>query len=109
MADEVASTQDAVQDGVNDPSNDVLTDAEDYEIGDRIRYWMKAEVPEAIGEIEVYYLLDRMSVGQTFVNDVASGNRSAQMEVWGKTLTGDMVYIPRYSGTVENYRVVSKE
>ncbi|MBQ7049079.1 MAG: LPXTG cell wall anchor domain-containing protein, partial [Firmicutes bacterium] len=66
-------------------------------------------VPVTIGEIEVYYLLDRMSVGQTFVNDVADGNKIAQMEVWGKTLAGDMVYIPRYNGTVENYRVVSSE
>ena len=108
VADEGAETQYEVQDGVNDPANDVLTDAEDYEIGDTIRYWMKAEVPSTIGEIEVYYLLDRMSVGQTFVNDVASGNQRAQMEVWGKTLSGDMVYIPRYTGTVENYRVVSE-
>jgi len=109
VADEGAGTQYEVQENVNDPSNDVLTDAEDYEIGDSIRYWMKAEVPVTIGEIEVYYLLDRMSVGQTFVNDVADGNKIAQMEVWGKTLAGDMVYIPRYNGTVENYRVVSSE
>ena len=107
VADEGEKTQYEVQDGVNDPANDVLTDAEDYEIGDIIRYWMKAEMPSTIGEIEVFYLLDRMSVGQTFVNDVADGNRRAQMEVWGKTLSGDMVYIPRYTGTVENYRVVS--
>lgn len=109
VADEGAKTQYEVQDGVNDPANDVLTDAEDFEMGDTIRYWMKAEVPSTIGEIEVYYLLDRMSAGQTFVNDVADSNRRAQMEVWGKTLEGDMVYIPRYSGTVENYRVMSAE
>ena len=107
VADEGNGTQYEVQADVNDPSNDVLTDAEDYEIGDTIRYWMKAEVPATIGEIEIYYLLDRMSVGQTFVNDVADGNQAAQMEVWGKTLSGDMVYIPRYSAAVENYRVVS--
>lgn len=109
VADEGAATMYEVQDGVNDPSNDVLTDAEDYEIGDMIRYWTKAEVPSTIGEIEVFYLLDRMSVGQTFVNDVADGNRMAQMEVWGKSVSGEMVYIPRYSGTVENYRVVSAD
>ncbi len=109
VADEGARTQYEVQDGVNDPGNDVLTDTEDYEIGDTIRYWMKAEVPATIGEIEVYYLLDRMSVGQTFVNDVAGGNKAAQMEVWGRTMAGDMVYIPRYSGTVENYRIVSSD
>ncbi len=109
VADEGAATQYEVQDGINDPSNDVLTDAEDYEIGDIIRYWVKAEVPASIGEIEVYYLLDRMSVGQTFVNDVADGNQNAQMEVWGKTVNGEMVYIPRYNGTVENYRVVSAD
>ena len=107
VADEGAATVYEKQDGVNDPSNDVLTDAEDYEIGDTIRYWTKAEVPSTIGEIEIFYLLDRMSVGQTFVNDVDSGNQQAQMEVWGKTAQGDMVYIPHYTGNVENYRVVS--
>lgn len=109
IADQGEATRYEVQDGVNDPSNDTLTDTEDYEIGDTIRYWVKAEVPATIGELEYYYILDRMSIGQTFVNDVASGNRMAQMEVWGRNLDGDMVYIPRYQGTTENYRVVSAD
>jgi hypothetical protein len=57
--------------GMDDPSNDVLTDTEDFSMGERIRYWLRADVPVTIGELEVYYLLDRMSVGQTFINDVA--------------------------------------
>ncbi len=108
IADSGAKTEAEKENGVDDPANDVLTDTEDYEIGDTIRYWMKADVPATIGELEVYYLLDRMSVGQTFTNDVAEDNKMARMEVWGKTLKGEMVYIPRYSGDVENYRVVSE-
>ena len=93
--------------GMDDPSNDVLTDTEDFSMGERIRYWLRADVPVTIGELEVYYLLDRMSVGQTFINDVAEGNAAARMEVWGRTVQGEMVYIPRMSEGVENYRVVS--
>lgn len=107
VASEGAATTAENQDGINDPSNDVLTDTEDYEIGDTIRYWVKTEIPSTIGEIEYYYLLDRMSVGQTFTNDVAEGNEMAKLEVWGKDMNGQMVYIPRYEGNIENYRVLS--
>lgn len=109
VADAGAATAYERQEGVNDPSNDVLTDAEDYEMGDTIRCWIRAEVPKSIGDLEIYYLLDRMSVGQTFTNDVDSGNQVARMEVWGRSPEGEMVYIPRCSGGTENYRVVSAE
>ncbi|MBQ7016994.1 MAG: hypothetical protein IJN10_08590 [Firmicutes bacterium] len=94
---------------MDDPSNDVLTDTEDFEMGQSIRYWMRADVPATIGELEVYYLLDRMSVGQSFVNDVAEDNRMARMQVWGRTVQGEMEYIPRLNGDVENYCVMSAE
>ena len=82
-------------DGTNDPSNDILTDTEDYEIGDTIRYWVQAEIPKNIGEMEFFYLTDRLSAGQTFTNDVAGENTVAKMEVWARDAeTGAMVYIP---------------
>lgn len=109
IADKGAATPFEAQGGSNDPSNDVLTDAEDYEIGDIVQYWIKAEVPSTVGEIEYYYVLDRMSAGQSFVNDVAGTNTAAQMEVWARDLSGNMVYIPRFTGAVENYRVISQD
>ena len=90
---------------INDPSNDLLTDAEDYAIGDTIRYWVKAQVPENIGEMEFFFLEDRLSMGQIFINDANEGNREARLQVWGEDLSGNMVYIPRVSGTTTNWRV----
>lgn len=90
---------------INDPSNDLLTDAEDYAIGDFIRYWVEAEVPKMIGEMKFFYLEDRLSMGQIFTNDANENNRMAKLEVWAEDLEGNMVYIPRVSGTVTNWRV----
>ena len=93
-------------DGTNDPSNDILTDTEDYEIGDVIRYSVQAEIPVNIGEMQYFYLVDRLSEGQTFVNDTAVENRVANLQVWGEPLEGgEPVFIPRKNGSIENWRV----
>lgn len=86
----------------DDPSNDVLTDTEDFQIGDAIPYWVSVEVPEKIGELKYFYLEDRISQGQTFINDTRDGNQMAAMEVWGQKLDGTMEMIPQMAsdGTV---------
>lgn len=92
--------------GSDDPTNDHLTDTEDYEIGDVIRYSVQAEIPVNIGEMQYFYLVDRLSEGQTFVNDTAVGNRVANLQVWGEPLEGgEPVFIPRKNGSIENWRV----
>lgn len=92
--------------GVNDPTNDVLTDTEDYEIGDTIRYSVQVEVPKNIGEMMYFFLEDRLSSGQTFVNDTLSGNSIANMQVWGEPVDGgDPVFIPRQTGSTVNWTV----
>lgn len=94
--------------GINDPTNDVLSDAEDYEMGDTIRYSAQAEIPSTIGEIEFYYLVERLSQGQTFTNDTGSGNVVADVEVWGEPVDGgDPVYIPRLTGSTVNWMVTN--
>lgn len=91
---------------LNDPTNDVLTDTEDYEIGDTIRYSIQAEVPATIGEIMHFYLEDRLSAGQTFTNDTAGANTIAEMEVWAEPVDGGAaVNIPRVTNNVTNWTV----
>ncbi len=80
----------------DDPSNDVLTNTEDYEIGDTISYHIRCEVPQNVGMMEFYYITERMGAGMTFTNDVAGENARAAMEVWGRNaLNGTMEYIPQ--------------
>lgn len=80
----------------DDPSNDVLTNTEDYEIGDTISYHIRCEVPQNIGMMEFYYITERMGAGMTFTNDVAGENVQTAMEVWGRNaLNGTMEYIPQ--------------
>ena len=94
--------------GINDPTNDVLSDAEDYEMGDTIRYSAQSEIPSTIGEIEFFYLVERLSQGQTFTNDTLSGNVIADVEVWGEPIEGgEPVYIPRLTGSTVNWMVTT--
>lgn len=83
----------------DDPSNDVLTDTEDYEMGDTISYLIRSEVPPNVGMMEFYYITERMGAGLTFTNDVAGENVRAAMEVWGRNaLNGTMEFIPQKDG-----------
>lgn len=96
----------AAQDGRSDPADDILTNTEDFQIGDTIRYWVRADIPQNIGALKYFFLEDRLGGGQTFINDTAAGNRSADLRIWGLPADGgDVVLIPRKEGGVENWRV----
>ena len=89
-----------------DPTNDILTDTEDYNIGDTVRFWVQADVPQNIGELMYFYLEDRLGSGLTFTNDTTAKNEAADVQVWGEPAEGGKpVLIPRKSGSTENYLV----
>lgn len=90
----------------DDPANDILTDTEDYSIGDIVRFWVQADVPQNIGELMYFYLEDRLGGGLTFTNDTAAKNEAADFQVWGEPAEGGApVFIPRKNGSTQNYLV----
>lgn len=51
------------------PVDDVLSKAEDYNIGDTVPYHIKAGVPVSISKLAVYKITDELSAGLTYTDD----------------------------------------
>ena len=90
-----------VDDKGEDPSEDDLAKAEDYEIGSEIRYQIKAPVPDNIGDLKYYFIGDKLSNGLDLL--VNSGNIK-DLKVYGTAIDGQgNTIVIGYNGNASPY------
>lgn len=80
----------------DDPTDNDLAKADDYQIGDTVRYEIKADVPGSIEKLQNYYITDILSTGLNY-----AGN----MKVWGIKADDDTP-VELTKGDNDDYQVV---